>query len=323
VLRHLLRLLRGGIVDHNLIYNVRVPINFNWADTTTPQDMLMYNNVGISDQADKPGAGTGSRTSYGSIIRNNIFSNGIHAGGWNGSVTTPLTGATVSHNLVSSNALFVDPTNANMALRDYQLKSTATTAIDKGVSVAPYDDTLADGPDADTIAQPDIGAYEYGLGRWAAGVGQITVPLSWVISGVAYRDGNRNGTRDAGEGPLAGRTVFLDRDNNGVYSDANTGTHTSSESAVAIPDNNTTGAQRTVSVPAAVGAVTKVTVKFSVSHPRIADLTGYLIAPDGTDGNAVQHQQRDRQHHGHDVRRCGRVVSQLRQLPVHGHFPNE
>ncbi|HEY0007495.1 MAG TPA: proprotein convertase P-domain-containing protein, partial [Tepidisphaeraceae bacterium] len=272
----------GGIVDHNVVYNVRRPININWADDGTAQNMRIYNNVALSDLSTGAGIDTGARQSFGSIIQNNILSNGIFAGGYNGSLTTPLTGATVGNNLVSNNNLFIDPTNANLALRNYQLTNTATTAIDKGVSVSPYDDVLADGPDADTIAQPDIGAYEYSVAPWTAGAGQITVPLPWSISGVAYRDGNRNGTRDAGEGALAGRTVFLDRDNNGLFSVANTATYTSSESAVPIPDNNTAGAQRTVSVPAAIGAVTKVTVKFSLTHPRLADLIGYLIAPDGT-----------------------------------------
>jgi hypothetical protein len=177
----------GGIVDHNVIYNVRVPINFNWQDTTQPQNMRIYNNVGLSDQADKAGAGTGSHTSYGSIIRNNIFTAGIFAGGWNGSVNVPLQGATVSNNLVASNDLFVDPSNANMALRNYQLRNTATAAIDQGVSVAPYNDPLADGPDADTTAQPDIGAYEFNTTRWTAGAAGVvtpSLPAGWANNNI-------------------------------------------------------------------------------------------------------------------------------------------
>ena len=60
---------------------------------------------------------TGSRSSYGSIIRNNIFSNGVFSGPWPGSYTWQLEGATVSNNLAASDALFVDATNPNMIMR--------------------------------------------------------------------------------------------------------------------------------------------------------------------------------------------------------------
>jgi hypothetical protein len=56
-------------------------------------------------------------------------------------------------------------TNANLAQRNYQLKSTADTAINMGVSVAPYDDKL--------VGLPDIGAYKYGVASWAVGAGQM------------------------------------------------------------------------------------------------------------------------------------------------------
>jgi len=156
----------GGIVDHNLIYNVSRPINTNWNPASGNQNMWILNNVAVSDRSTDTGLDSNSTASGGSIIRNNIFS---------GAIYTP-TGATVSNNLVASNTLFVDPTNANMALRNYQLKSTATTAIDQGVSVAPYDDPLADGPDADATAQPDIGAYEFNTTPWKAGATDVVAP---------------------------------------------------------------------------------------------------------------------------------------------------
>jgi hypothetical protein len=158
----------GAIVDHNVIYNVRVPINFNWDNSTTAQNLRIYNNVGISDDSTKPGAATGSRSSYGSIIRNNIFSNGIFSGPWPGSYTWQLEGATVSNNLAASDGLFVDSTNANMAVRNYQLKPTASAAINKGISVPPYDDKL--------VGLPDIGAYEYGVRPWKVGAGLVAFP---------------------------------------------------------------------------------------------------------------------------------------------------
>jgi hypothetical protein len=79
-----------GIVDHNVVYNVTRPFNINWNPDTGPQNIWLLNNVGISDLPNGAGVDTGSRSSEGSIIRNNIWSNGIHAGGWNGGITTPL-----------------------------------------------------------------------------------------------------------------------------------------------------------------------------------------------------------------------------------------
>jgi hypothetical protein len=158
----------GGIVDHNVVYNVTRPFNINWNPDTGPQNIWLLNNVGISDLPAGAGLDTGSSSSEGSIIRNNIWSNGIWAGGWNGGITTPLAKATISNNILASSALFVDAVNANRAARNYQLKSTASTAINQGVSVAPYDDKL--------VGLPDIGAYEYGVAPWTVGARQVTSP---------------------------------------------------------------------------------------------------------------------------------------------------
>jgi hypothetical protein len=155
----------GGVVDHNLVYNVTDPFNINWDAKRGPQNMWVFNNVGISDKPNGGGLETGARESAGSIIVNNIWSNGIWAGGWNGGFTTPLAKAKISNNLVSSDALFVDSTNSDMAARNYQLKRDATTAINKGVKVPPYDDKL--------VGPPDIGAYELGVAPWEVGAGKI------------------------------------------------------------------------------------------------------------------------------------------------------
>jgi hypothetical protein len=150
-----------GVVDHNVVYNVTRPFNINWNPASGPQNMWLLNNIGISDLPKGAGVDTGSRSSEGSIIRNNIFTNGIWAGGWNGGITTPLALATISNNILASDGLFVDSTNPGVGQRRYQLKSTASSAIDQGVSVAPYDDKL--------VGLPDIGAYEYGVSPWMVG----------------------------------------------------------------------------------------------------------------------------------------------------------
>ena len=150
----------GGIVDHNVVYNVSRPMNINWDDKRGRQDMWILNNVVISNLP-KGGLDTGANTSDGSIIHNHIWSSGFWVGGWNGALGKPLGGAVVSHNHVASDDLFVDSTNPDLSKRDYQLKPTAAEAINKGISVPPYDDK--------TVDAPDIGAYEVGVPAWTAG----------------------------------------------------------------------------------------------------------------------------------------------------------
>lgn len=154
-----------GIVDHNVVYNVTRPFNINWDPKSGPQNVWLLNNIGISDLPNGAGVDTGADSSAGSILRNNIWSNGVHAGGWNGGVHKPLNQATLSNNLLASDALFVDSTNANMAKRNYQLKKSASEAINKGLSVPPYDDQV--------VGQVDIGPYEYGVPAWAVGAGHM------------------------------------------------------------------------------------------------------------------------------------------------------
>ncbi|HEX8550705.1 MAG TPA: DUF1565 domain-containing protein [Abditibacteriaceae bacterium] len=149
-----------GIVDHNVVYNVTDPYNINWDPKRGPQNIWLLNNVGISDVPKREALESGADSSEGSIIRNNIWANGMRT--WTGSgASTTFAKAAVSNNILASNDLFIDSTNPNMALRNYQLKSTASTAIDKGVEVPPYDDKF--------ISLPDIGAYEYGVAPWTVG----------------------------------------------------------------------------------------------------------------------------------------------------------
>jgi hypothetical protein len=152
-------------VDHNVVYNVTVPININWEPKKGPQNIWLLNNVGITDGVKRAGLETGAKSSEGSIIHNNIWSNGIWAGGWNGGLTVPLEKAVLSHNILASDDLFVDARNQNLALRNYQLKNTANTAINQGLSVPPYDDKL--------VGPPDIGAYEAGVTAWTVGAGRM------------------------------------------------------------------------------------------------------------------------------------------------------
>jgi hypothetical protein len=156
-----------GIVDHNVVYNVTDPYNINWDPKRGPQNIWLLNNVGISDVPKREALESGADSSEGSIIRNNIWANGMRT--WTGAsgASTTFAKATVSNNILASDDLFVDSPNPNLALRSYQLKSTASTAIDQGVAVPPYDDKL--------VGLPDIGAYEYGVAPWTVGAKKAKV----------------------------------------------------------------------------------------------------------------------------------------------------
>jgi len=98
------------------------------------------------------------------------------------------------------------------------------------------------------------------------------------ISGAVFDDTNANGAQDAGELGLAGQTVFLDANQNGVLDQV---VHAASTNASkAITDRTTITSTLTVS--GAVGTITDVNVSLNISHTYTADLTAYLISPNGT-----------------------------------------
>jgi hypothetical protein len=148
-------------IDHNVVFDAWSPIggnsfreiriNNNVALNTTQPHTYMPS--GISTQ-------NGSRDNIAVEVYNNISSGSLDSVS-KGTLSANLTGS------VSSLApLFVDPSNADPLLRDYALKASATTAIDKGVAVTPWDDPVVNGA-------PDIGAYEYGRTKWKAGYGAV------------------------------------------------------------------------------------------------------------------------------------------------------
>ncbi len=101
------------------------------------------------------------------------------------------------------------------------------------------------------------------------------------ISGMLYEDRNGTGARDAGDMPVAGATVFLDSNDNGVL---DLGVVTSAASTD-VPKNinyGTTGVTSNLTVSGISGPITDVNVTVSISHGRMSDLTVYLIGPDNT-----------------------------------------
>lgn len=102
-----------------------------------------------------------------------------------------------------------------------------------------------------------------------------------VIGGVVFDDVNANGVRDAGEPAIPNARVFLDTNSNGIY-DAGTQTFASANVPVAISATGTPTVTSTLSIPATIGTITKLTVNMSIAHTFDGDLVVTLISPDGT-----------------------------------------
>lgn len=266
----------GYVVDHNVVYASPIGININKSYNTE-----VYNNTLLQPSTTgrhSIGNDAGG-TMDGVVIRNNLANRpgrGLSGTGVN---------AVLSNNAFTaaeSGTWFANALAANLASRDYALVSNATTtagagAIERGVSVGPFDDAV--------IGLPDLGAYEYGAPRWSAGVGQVSVPSYWVLSGTVYRDADLDGTRDAGEPGISGRAVYLDANGNGAYDAATNRSFAYTGPSVAIPDYNGTAngvATATISVPANSGTITGLRVTLGIDHTFDGDLYGFLIAPDGT-----------------------------------------
>jgi hypothetical protein len=154
------------IVDHNLIYNVNVPILINHIT-----DVLIYNNTGVLVNDPKIAIVNGNGgTGAGDLIRNNIL-----GGTWNDQSWGSLKDALFEKNILDAKGsiltnLFVDTTTFN-----FQLKATASDAINMGMDVAPYNDPL--------VGLPDIGAFEYGLPAWKAGTPDVYGPTIFPNGG--------------------------------------------------------------------------------------------------------------------------------------------
>ncbi|HLA86189.1 MAG TPA: proprotein convertase P-domain-containing protein, partial [Thermoguttaceae bacterium] len=99
------------------------------------------------------------------------------------------------------------------------------------------------------------------------------------IQGSVFNDANANGRKDAGEAGLAGQTVFLDANHNGVLDTAHL-QRASADAARAIADLKTTTS--TLTIGGTSGTIADLNITLDVSHTYTQDLEAYLIGPDGT-----------------------------------------
>jgi subtilisin family serine protease/subtilisin-like proprotein convertase family protein len=90
-----------------------------------------------------------------------------------------------------------------------------------------------------------------------------------------FNDVNGNGTVDAGEGPAAGRTVYVDANTNGVFDSG--GTNTVSSGTISVPINDNSTATHTLNVTTVPGVVLDVNVRVNLTHSYVGDLQLRLV----------------------------------------------
>jgi subtilisin-like proprotein convertase family protein len=102
--------------------------------------------------------------------------------------------------------------------------------------------------------------------------------VTGFLGGLVWDDYDANGVVDPGEPPLAGRTVFLDQNHNGVL-DSGPATWASTEAPRNIVDRGTIESHVVVS---GMGEIVDVDVIVNIQHTFDADLDVFLISPRGT-----------------------------------------
>jgi len=134
-------------IDHNIIYNVPAPVLIS-----ATRYVNVFNNVLLS-HADY---NQNSIVNWGGGINgiddkifNNIMSKEPNVTG-----SPSFSQAIISNNINNAVGSLLDELFVDAANHDYHLKSNALAAIDKGISVGNYDESV--------VALPDLGAYEFG-----------------------------------------------------------------------------------------------------------------------------------------------------------------
>lgn len=123
-------------------------------------------------------------------------------------------------------------------------------------------------------------AVSLGAGQTVTGQ-DFAVTTKAAVSGVAFDDVNGNGTLDAGEAKFNSSRVYVDSNNNGSY-DNTTQTLNSTNVPLTISASGTPVVTSTLTAPATLGTISKVTVRLNITHTWVSDLDITLIAPDGT-----------------------------------------
>lgn len=154
------------LIDHNLIYNVGVPILINHI-----MDVLVYNNTGVNVGDARiaivnGNGGTGKRDT----IYNNIF-----GGTWNNNSWGSLSNAVKRTNIFDAKGIRMNELFTDAANYDFTLKANAFTAIDIATPT-PYNDSVIG-------VTADLGCFEFGVEKWVAGLTELLPPTLYPNGG--------------------------------------------------------------------------------------------------------------------------------------------
>ena len=167
----------GYIVDHNLVYNTQRPMIINSSPNLNIfNNTLLNGNPLNNSELDVSVLNGNGGTGLKDTIRNNILSNTAN--------TTGTGSGNLSQAIFTNNATFVTGSVAastflDVANRNFNLKSTATNAIDLGVDNSPFNDPV-------TGSAVDLGAFEFGGNNWIPGTPILLPPKILPIGGDYY-----------------------------------------------------------------------------------------------------------------------------------------
>jgi hypothetical protein len=155
------------LLDHNLIYGLRHGVLINKC-----KNIEIFNNTLLSNKLNEASiidavGGNGASIT----IKNNILSYRINQPNFRN-----LWMAIFTNNIINAFGATQNDIFENVSAKDYRLKATATTAIDKGVNDYLFNDPIVG-------TNVDLGAFEYGAPAWNAGKTDKLPPTIYPNSG--------------------------------------------------------------------------------------------------------------------------------------------
>ncbi|MEO6358723.1 MAG: chitobiase/beta-hexosaminidase C-terminal domain-containing protein, partial [Ferruginibacter sp.] len=152
----------GYIVDHNLVYNTQRSMIIN----NSPNLNIFNNTLLNGNPTDVSVLNGNGGTGITDTIRNNILNNTAN--------TTCCSYGNLSMAVFTNNATFVTgavaaSTFVDIPNRNFNLKSSATNAIDLGLDYSPFNDPIVG-------SAVDLGAFELGGNNWVPGTPVLLSP---------------------------------------------------------------------------------------------------------------------------------------------------
>jgi large repetitive protein len=182
----------------------------------------------------------------------------------------------------------------------FRVRNQGTSTLNlTGLSIASTDFLISQGLGVTSLALGESTTFVVRFSPTSAGLKSGTINLlsndsqlpsldidvnglaqATTVSGFFFEDRDGDGTYSVDETTLAGNTVFIDQNSNGVFDPAIQSFNQTNSTPAPIFDNQTTTSVITVSGMTALPTDVNVTV--NLTHTYLADLIINLVAPDGT-----------------------------------------